>query len=103
MVADSSVILISATYTGEIMKKDIEFEQLQDEAIELIKNKKGNKNMKEKKAPATYTLGQIVKSIVIVATLLAIGAFSGITIQSAINSHINTKVVEQVKSFTPAE
>ena len=83
--------------------KDKEFNKLQDEAIELIKNKKGNKNMKAPKEVKTYTLKQIIKTVIVTVALLTIGAFAGITINNAINSHIQSEVTSQVKSFTQAE
>jgi hypothetical protein len=85
-------------------KEERNFEKVQDEAIELIKNKKGKhmKNIKEPKAPKTFTTKQIVKAVISIVILLSIGAFAGITIQSAINSHIESRVSEQVKSFTTA-
>jgi hypothetical protein len=93
--------------------KDKEFKKLQDEAIELVKNKKGNKNMKAPKEVKTYTLKQIIKSTVIILALLSAGAFGGIMTEKAIANTINQQVkeqtakqleqtAEQVKSFTTA-
>jgi hypothetical protein len=78
------------------MSKKETFEQLQEDTIELIKNKKDYM----KKAPKTYELKQIIRAIVATLVLLGIGAFAGITINNSINSTINSQVKEQVKSFT---
>ena len=107
-------ILISLAYTGEIMtKEEREFKKVQGEAIELIKNKKGNKIMKAPKEVKTYTLKQIIKSTVIILALLSAGATVGIMTEKAIANTINQQVkeqtakqleqtAEQVKSFTTA-
>lgn len=97
---------------GEQMK-DKEFKKVQGEAIELIKNKKGNKTMKAPKEVKTYTLKQIIKSTVIILALLSAGATVGIMTEKAIENTINQQVkeqtakqleqtAEQVKSFTAA-
>ena len=82
------------------------FEKLQDETIELIKNKKGNKKMKAPKEVKTYTLKQIMKTVIIALALLSVGAFTGITIYRAISDTISRQVkeqtAEQVKVFTEA-
>ena len=81
-------------------------EQLQDEALTLIKTKK-DKHMKEKKAPKTYTTKQIIKAIVLTIALLALGATAGITVEKAIARTIDAQVkeqtAEQVRAFTAAE
>ena len=82
-------------------KEEKDFEKVQGEAIELIKNKKGNK-MKAPKEVKTYTLKQIIKTTLISLALIAIGATAGITIYRAIDSTIDAQVKEQVKSFTQA-
>jgi len=77
-------------------------DKLQNEVL-AIKNKKGNKKMK---APKTYTLKQIIKTVIIALALLSAGAFTGITIEKAITNTINSQVkeqtAEQVKVFTEA-
>lgn len=83
-------------------KEEKDFEKVQGEAIELIKNKKGNKKMKAPKEVKTYTLKQIIKTTLISLALIAIGATAGITIYRAIDSTIDAQVKEQVKSFTQA-
>lgn len=60
------------------------------------------KEKKMKKAPKTFTIKQIIKTTIIVIALLSLGAFAGIQIQSAINSHIESRVTEQVQVFTQA-
>lgn len=82
--------------------KDKEFTKEQHEAIELIKNKKGSKNMKAPKEVKTFTLKQIIRAIIITLALLGLGAFAGITIEKAIAGTINSQVKEQVRSFTEA-
>jgi len=84
-------IFISVANTGETMVNKEEDE---------IKNKQETKKMK--KAPKTFTIKQIIRTVVITLALLSLGAFAGIQIQSAINSHIESKVTEQVKVFTEA-
>ena len=84
-------------------KEEKDFEKVQGEALELIKNKKGNKKMKAPKEVKTYTLKQIIKTVIVTVALLAIGAFAGITINNAINSQIKSEVTSQVKAFTQAE
>jgi len=91
-------------------KEEKEFEKVQGEAIELIKNKKGNKMNKSDKAPKTYTVTftfwQLIARIVLVISLLGIGAYSALMIEKAITGTINQQVkeqtAEQVKSFTEA-
>ena len=84
-------------------------DKLQDDTIKELKQLKGNKQMKtikEPKAPKTYTLKQIIKSIMIILALIGAGAFIGITIDRAINNTISKEVkvqtAEQVKVFTEA-
>ena len=83
---------------------DKKFEKLQEETVELIKNKKGNKKMKAPKEVKTYTLKQIIKTTLISLALIAAGATAGITIYRAIGSTINSQVksqtAEQIKAFT---
>ena len=84
-------------------KEEKDFEKVQGEAIELIKNKKGNKKMKAPKEVKTYTLKQIIKTMIIALALLSVGAFAGITIEKAIAQTINAQVKEQVRDFTKDE
>ena len=80
-------------------------DKLQNEVL-AIKNKKGNKKMKAPKEVKTYTLKQIIKTVIIALALLSAGAFTGITIEKAITNTINSQVkeqtAEQVKVFTEA-
>ena len=84
-------------------------DKLQDDTIKKLKQLKGNKQMKtikEPKAPKTFTLKQIIKTVIITLVLLALGAFTGIMIDRAIANTIDTQVkeqtAEQVKVFTEA-
>lgn len=79
------------------LTQDKELNELQDEVIQTIKNK--DKHMKkEKKAPKTYTLKQIIKTVIISLALLSAGAFTGITIEKAISGMIDQQVKEQTAS-----
>jgi len=55
---------------------------------------------KANKVQKTYTLGQIVKTILVSLVLMAIGGYITLTVSNAINSTINHEVKAQVKSFT---
>jgi len=87
-------------------KEEKAFEKVQGEAIELIKQKKGNKTMKAPKEIKTFTTKQIVKATFINIAILACGIFIGVTSTNLLNDTINRQVkeqtAEQVKSFTEA-
>ena len=66
---------------------------------EVKQDKKELKQMKKSfKEPKVYTLAQIIKSIVIVVTLLSLGAFVGITVNNSLNNMINSRVQSEVKA-----
>lgn len=86
--------------------KDKELDKLQDDVNIELQNKKENKKMKAPKEVKTYTLKQIIKTMIIALALLSVGAFTGITIEKAISDTISQQVkeqtAEQVKVFTEA-
>lgn len=54
-------------------------------------------NNKANKVKKTYTLGQIIKSAAIGLVLMAIGGYITLTVNNAINDHIDQTVSAQVK------
>lgn len=99
MDAVIDLLLFINASLGEIMKK-LDGKELLDEIKNEVKqDKKEIKNMKkELKEPKLYSTNQIIKAIVIVFTLLSLGAFIGITINNSINNMINTRVQSEVKA-----
>lgn len=91
-------------------KEEKDFEKVQGEAIELIKNKKGNKKMKlfnknndAPKVEKTYTGKQIARTIGLIIATAIVTALATLYINGLVSNYIKSEVTSQVKSFTAAE
>lgn len=76
------------------IKVDDDIDTIQDDIIKTIKNKRA-KQVKEQK---TYTIGQILRALLVALVLLGIGAYAGITFEKAMANSISGQVKEQVKA-----